>query len=212
MVELSLQEARQAVVRERVLAGVAEVLAAGHDLTFARVAGAAGVPERTVYRHFPTRQDLLTAVVEWVNQRTGAQRATTGDEAAELVRRVFPTFDQMAPVIRELLTAAEGLPARLADNDERRRAALAVVRHDAEGLDPATARRVAAVIQLLTSAAAWQTLRDFWEMDGTEAAEAVAVAIDLLLAGARTHTNERSAMADARVTGAEASPQKEGPR
>ena len=38
---------------------------------------------------------------------------------------------------------------------------------------------------MLTSAAAWQTLRDYWDMDGAEAAETVAVALSMLLEGAR---------------------------
>ena len=68
------------------------------------------------------------------------------------------------------------------------------------------------MIQLLTSAAAWQTLRDFWEMDGNEAAEAVAVAIDLLLAGARTHTTGRSTTAKARrLPARRRHPRREGP-
>jgi AcrR family transcriptional regulator len=187
MPSVSLREARAAVVRDRVLAGVADVLAAGDDLTFARVAEAADVPERTVYRHFPTRQALLGAVVDWVNDRIGqdVQRPRTSDEAGELVRRAFPVFDEVAPVVRELLAATEGLPARLADNEQRRRAALDLVRHDLAGVDSTTARRLAAVVQLLTSAAAWQTMRDYWDFDGAEAAEASALAIVLLLSGAK---------------------------
>jgi len=186
MTAVSLQEARAALVRDRVLEGVAEVLAAGDDLTFARVAVAAGVPERTVYRHFPTRQALLMAVYGWVNQRggDGLERPTTASEAGELVRRAFPTFDEVAPVVRELLVAREGLPARLADNDRRQRAALDLVRHHVRKADPTTARRLAAVVQLLTSAAAWQSMRDYWQFDGAEAAEASALAIDLLLSAA----------------------------
>jgi len=172
-------------VRDRVLDGVAELLAHGQDLTYAKVAAAADVPERTVYRYFPTRQDLMTAVVAWVNERTGKPRGTTRDEAIELVRQLFPSFDEVAPVVREVLMSPEGLAARLDDNDERRAAALAVVDDEAGGLDEATARRVAAVVQLLTSAAAWQALRDYWDMDGAESAETVAVGLTMLLAGAR---------------------------
>jgi len=189
----SLQEARAAVVRDRVLAGVAELLAEGRDLTYANVAAASAVAERTVYRHFPTRQDLMTAVVEWVNQRAGTQRATTGLGAAEVVRHQFTTFDEVAPVVRALLLAPEGLAARLHDNDDRRVAALAVVDHDAPGLDARTRRRVAAAVQMLTSAAAWQTLRDYWDMDGAEAAETVAVALSMLLEGSRQEAEGRSA-------------------
>jgi AcrR family transcriptional regulator len=193
MTSVSLQDARAAVVRERVLEGVAELLAAGDDLTFAKVARVAGVPERTVYRHFPTRQDLLTAVFHWANERIGfgAEPPADGATAAALVRRAFPAFDEMAPIIHELLIAPEGLPARLSDNERRRRSALEVVRHDAPGLDRTSARRVAAIVQLLTSAATWQTLRDYWDMDGAEAAETSALAIALVLDGAKGRAEAR---------------------
>jgi hypothetical protein len=37
----------------------------------------------------------------------------------------------------------------------------------------------------MTTAGTWQTLRDYWGMDGEEAAETAALAIDLLVRGAR---------------------------
>jgi AcrR family transcriptional regulator len=187
MSSVSLQEARSAVVRDRVLEGVAEVLTAGEDLTFARVAKAAGVPERTVYRHFPTREALLTAVFGWANRRIGFDGSAPADAegVAALVRSVFARFDEIAPIVRELLMAPEGLPARLSDNERRRRAAREVVEREAPGLDETSARRVAAIVQVLTSAATWQTLRDYWDMDGTEAGEAAALAVELLFDGAR---------------------------
>lgn len=193
MSAMSLQEARLALVRDRVIDGVAEVLASGDDLTFAKVAVAAGVPERTIYRHFPTRQALLTAVLDWVNRRAAPEqvRPTTATEAGELVRHAFPVFDEVAPVMRELLTAREGLPARLADNEQRQRAALDLVHHHVPTADATTAHRLAAIVQLLTSAAAWQTMRDYWEFDGAEAAEASAMAIDLLLAAAAARAEPR---------------------
>ena len=183
----SLRDARTEVVRERVLAGVAELLTAGDDLTFAKVAKAAGVPERTVYRHFATREALLAAVFEWANRRIGfaGDLPTDGAGVVALIRRVFPGFDEISPVVRELLIAPEGLLARLAHTGERRQAAEAVVAHEAPGLDPPSARQVAAAVQLLTTAATWNTLRDYWDMDGAEAAETAALAVELLLDGAR---------------------------
>jgi AcrR family transcriptional regulator len=184
----SMQEARAAVVRERVLGGAAAVLAAGDDLTFAKVARAAEVPERTLYRHFPTREALLAGVFAWANQRIGfdGELPRDRDDVVALVRRVFPGFDEVAPVIRELLIAPEGRLARLSRKDERQQGALALVDAEAPGLDPADRRRVAATLQLLTAAATWQTLRDYWDMDGNEAAETAALALDLLLDGARS--------------------------
>jgi AcrR family transcriptional regulator len=190
----SLQQARSALVEERVLAGVQSVLAAGDDLTFARVANAAGVPERTLYRHFPTREALLTAVFDWANRHVGFSGELPGDRktATDLVRRVFPGFDRIAPVMRELLLTPEGLLARLSRIDERRKAALGLVRREAPGLGRAQTRRVAATVQMLTSAATWQTLRDYWDMDGSESAETAALAIELVLEAARARATRHA--------------------
>ena len=189
----TLQEARVALVRERVLEGVAQVLAGGDELTFARVAKAADVPERTVYRHFPTREALLAAVFDWANAHVGfeGERPVRRDEVVALIERLFPGFDEIAPVIHELLVAPEGRTARLAHNDERRRSAETLVRNEVPGLDRRSARQVAAALQLLTSASAWQTLRDVWEMDGGEAADAATMAIDLIIDGARGRAEAR---------------------
>ena len=175
------------------LEGIAALLAEGEDLTFAKVAKAADVPERTVYRHFPTREALLTAVLEWANRRLGftGDRPVDAAGLVELVRQAFTGFDDIAPIVRELLVAPEGRLARLSDNERRRESAVAVVRHEAPGLDRTTTRRVAATVQLLSSAATWQTLRDYWEMDGPEAAETAALAIELVLEAASTRAATR---------------------
>lgn len=187
MTTATLPEAKAELVRERVMQGAADVLDAGEPLTFARVAAASGVAERTVYRHFADREALLVALYRWVNERASIDgRAEDGEAAADLVRRTFPAFDEHAAVVRELLQAPEGLTARLADNERRQAAARALVAAEAPGIPRRTARRVAAVVQLLSSATAWQALRDYWEMDGPEAAEAAALAIELLLSGARS--------------------------
>ena len=190
MKTVSLSDERVELVRRRVLEGVAEVLGRGEALTFSAVAGAAGVPERTIYRHFPTREVLLAAVFVWVNQRLGLDGERPSDAAglARQVRQMFPGLDSMAPVVRELLMTPEGQLARLAANPERKRAALAIVQHEAPGLERASARRLAAVLQLLTAASTWQALRDYWDMDGGEAAEASVLAVELLLEGARARS------------------------
>ena len=144
------------------------------------------MPERTVYRHFPNRDALMAAVFAWANERVGFGGAgpTTADEMTAMVRQVFPGFDTIEPVVDELLSTPEGRRARLASLDERRASAEAVVADAAPNLRPAERRQVAAVIQVLGTAAVWQALRDFWDWDGETSAAAVATTIDLLLAGA----------------------------
>jgi AcrR family transcriptional regulator len=179
----SVQEAKAAVVRQRVLDGVAELIAAGDDITFAKAAAAAGVPERTVYRHFTTRDGLVAALYEDTNRRIGfdGRLPTTRDEMTAMVAQVFPGFDAVAPVVAELLASPEGRRARLRDLDARRAAALAVVTSARPDLDGDATRQLAAIVQVLGTAAVWQALRDFWDLDGAAAAAAVTTAIDHML-------------------------------
>lgn len=184
---VTLTDARQELVKQRILEGACALLSRGEGWTFAGVAKAAAVPERTIYRYFPTREDLLHGIFELANQRIGFQGElpTSALQLTQLVRRCFPGFDAFAPVVHELLIAPEGRLARLRHKAARKRASLALVRAEAPGLDAASATRVAAVLQLLGQAATWQALRDYWDMDGAEAAEASALAIELILLGAR---------------------------
>lgn len=185
-----LRQARADVVRDRVVGAVPALLAEGRPLTFKEVAHQAGVPERTVYRHFPTRTALLEAVFAWTNEQIGIDgpRPTDREGLARNVREAFRGFDALAPVVRQMLVEPDGLTARLADVDARRRSAVALVDHEAPGLDEATRDRVAAALQVLTVAATWQSLHDYWDLDGTEAAEAAVLAIELLLDGARARS------------------------
>jgi AcrR family transcriptional regulator len=179
----SVRETRAEAVRRRVLDGASDLLAAGDELTFAKVAVAADVPERTVYRHFPTRDDLMAGLFTHTNRHIGfaGEPPKTSADMAAMVRRVFPGFDTVAPIVDELLRTPEGRRARLAGLDERRAAAIAVVREARPDLDATVTGRLAAVVQVLGTAAMWQALRDFWDMDGDEAAAAVTTAIDRLL-------------------------------
>lgn len=193
MTSVSLSEARTELVRSRILEGMAAVLRRGDAPTFANVAATAGVPERTLYRHFPTREALLSALFEWANRRLGFHGELPGSEegVVALVRHAFPGFDALAPVVEELLVAPEGRRARLSNKAARQRAALSATRNASAELDRTAARRVAAVVQLLTTAAAWQTFRDYWDMSGEEAAEAAALGVSLVLEGARARGKRR---------------------
>jgi AcrR family transcriptional regulator len=183
----SLREAKADLVRTRVVEAVVALLDSGRSLTFKDVAAEAGVPERTVYRYFPTRAALLAAVFDWTNEQIGHEgpRPTTQAGLVALVRKAFRGFDDRASVVRQMLIEPEGRTARLADVAERRRAAIEVVRREAPGLNRVTRDRVAAAVQILTVAATWQNLRDYWDLDGAEAAEISALAIELLLEAAR---------------------------
>ncbi|SNR72562.1 TetR/AcrR family transcriptional regulator [Actinomadura mexicana] len=69
--------------RERILAAAEEVFAAGPDASTEEVARRAGVAIGTVFRHFPTKADLLRALMKRLLQQVT-------DDAAELIANGNP--------------------------------------------------------------------------------------------------------------------------
>ncbi|PWR20071.1 TetR/AcrR family transcriptional regulator [Zavarzinia compransoris] len=180
-----LRRRQQAATRDAILeaAGLLVEERGLDALSFAAVAERAGVQERTVYRHFPTRGELLAAFWTWVNDQAGI--AGFPDSEAALRRlppAVFARFDERAGMMRALVFSEAGRQFRLAVNGERQAAYRTILAERLKDLDPAAATRICAVVQLLYSATAWATLRDCWPLDGKAAGETVAWAIDRLLA------------------------------
>jgi AcrR family transcriptional regulator len=83
----SVLDAQAELVRSQVLEGVAQLLSEGEELTFASVATAAGVSERTVYRHFANRDALMAAVYSWTNERIGFRHPRTAPARTGLRRQ-----------------------------------------------------------------------------------------------------------------------------
>jgi TetR/AcrR family transcriptional regulator, mexCD-oprJ operon repressor len=57
--------------RQRILAAAARVLAGGESSSMAQIAAAAGIARGTLYRYFPTRDSLLSALEVAANEEAG---------------------------------------------------------------------------------------------------------------------------------------------
>jgi glycosyltransferase involved in cell wall biosynthesis len=70
----NLRDRQKAETRDLILAAVARKLESGplEDLSFAAIAAEANVGERTVYRHFPTKEALLGAFWAWLQAQAMA--------------------------------------------------------------------------------------------------------------------------------------------
>jgi AcrR family transcriptional regulator len=166
------------------------LIRAERELTFGAVAKAARVQERTVYRHFATKNHLEAAVWTWIveNLTQAEFSPASEDELINAMRRSFAGFDAGASLIEAMLHSHQGVAIRRAQQAARRAMFERCARQAVPGADAEMRARLAPALQLLYSATAWDQLRAYWDMDAEAAADTVETAIRLLLAGARQQT------------------------
>ena len=178
--EKQLQETREAI-----LTALHDLMAdaeAPDDIPVEAIAERAGIQRRTVFRHFPTKADLLAAFWPWLNARIGTSPAPdTLREVVEGPRRAFPRFDANEGAIRAALHSRTGREMRLGTVADRRRHFAAALAWTTRSLPPAEAARIEALAHLLYSASAWEALKDYGGLTGAEAGEAASWALEVIL-------------------------------
>jgi AcrR family transcriptional regulator len=180
----SIRQAYKDMTRYRVLDAAIALMAEDREaaLTVAAVAARAGVTERTIYRHFRTRDALVEAVWPRMQARVRSQGfPRTARALVATPLRLFPNFDRDEALVRASVHSESGREVRLRANGERQAAMLACVDDALPGLDEGARRRRAAVVQLIDSAYGWAVLKDFWDLDGEQAGQAASEAIAVLL-------------------------------
>lgn len=179
-----LRERQKADTRDLILQAVKRLLRDRGlaDLSLASVAAEAGITERTVYRHFATREQLLEATWAAVNDRLGMREfPRTAMELVDRPRQVFPAFDEQGEIVRAMLASPQGRELRLRVNRDRQAAIRAAVRDARPGLREPAFTRLCAAVQLLYSASGWATMTDYWDISSEEAGKAASEAIAMLL-------------------------------
>lgn len=183
----SLRDRHRAATIDIILSAVGQCLSDTvlSDLTFAQVALHAQMGERTIYRHFPTKEALLNAW--WVRHKEEIGQPEfpdTPDAIIAFPRRAFPLMDEQAQIMRGAVLSPQGRAMTLAQNQARQDAMLAIVAQAAPSLSSHDRIALAAVLQLLQSATAWLTMRDYWALSGQQSGAAASQAIKTLLAAA----------------------------
>ena len=177
---------------ERILGAAAEqLLEEGiEELSLPRAAKRARVSVPTVYRHFPTQEVLMRELTEWIDGRLKLSEVPENiNEFMAWVPRLLAHWDENEALIRaRLLSRAHRQVHR--DIGHRRNEAIEKAMEDVTAhLDPLDARRACALVRLLVSGAAWEMMRDSWDLTGEEAGEALAWAISVLVAELRRDPN-----------------------
>jgi AcrR family transcriptional regulator len=173
-----LRDEQAAATRERLLEAAHRLL--GHirpvDLSYARIAEEAGVSVRTLYRHFPTSDDLFLALSDRLLERVGA--AAAPPDVATALEGVRHTFEMMQadPALFRVFFA---VPTR-----SRTGGGAMVERLLAPyltGLSADGRRAVCALIDLMVCPYAWDVLHANWGADADLAFRATAAGIRAVL-------------------------------
>ena len=181
----TLREQHAELTRELILRALAELLQnerAG-EFSMADVARKAGVSLRTVYRHFPTREDLLAAATDWIDARIFGDVPfdETVEDLPKLFRYACEQWKQYPRLARAMALSQAGQSSR-ADRRVERLArihrALAEVTNE---LPEEEKRKAVAVLAYLENVLAWVTMRDAIGLESGEVEEAIDWAMRTLI-------------------------------
>jgi AcrR family transcriptional regulator len=193
--ESPLREEQREATRKRILdaAGALMEDRGLQQFSYAALAEQAGVTERTVYRHFPSKDTLFQGLWEWYAERTrfGAIAQSEKDLLAQPLR-TFPAFEENEQLCRALWLSPQGRDFRLGNVEDRKAGIKAAIAEATRGLPPREAKWIAAIAHLLVSGNALWTMKDYWGLSGEEAGKASAMALGMLLNAARERVLQSS--------------------
>jgi AcrR family transcriptional regulator len=175
--------------RLRIIEAVGRVLARGvTELSVPAVAEEAAVSVATVYRHFPSKADLVAALREHMFDRVEASPADFAsgrfgslDEVLDQLPKVAVRFSQAEPVVQTAFTSGLMDEYRREHRAERLEPIELALRRERPDLKPDDLRRLRDVIAVLASSPGVRAFEVLAGTSGEEAGATIAWAIRRLL-------------------------------
>ncbi len=175
--------------RERILDAAVRVMSRGiTSLSVPGVAKEAGVSVPTVYRHFATKADLLSAVYPHVARRAGLDRMPDPrnlDELRDGIRAVFDRVDALDDLARAAMASPASSEVRQATMPGR----VARLSRLADSIAPQLARgdrdRITRLLAVLTASSSLRMLRDHLGRSVDQAADDIDWTIRAAIAASR---------------------------
>lgn len=204
-----LRDEHRELTRRKVLAAVLDLVADGSldELSVPAVSRRSGVSVATIYRHFPSRDELLSAAAAepWRRAKERSDGAgpgpapapAAGDGFAAFHRTMWREFAGHLPLLRHQLSSEAGRELRRIRLPEGRRQLAAYV--ERFGVDPASAagERLIALLLLVTGSVGLIELHDRQRMAVDDAIDAswwaVHALIDATIAATQPSTGEGTA-------------------
>lgn len=188
--ESPLRERQARQTRHQILDALTELLGdrSPDEVTTKELAEAAGVSERTVYRHFPDRAALVNALVERFDAASGgtdpgfpASFEGVKAWAVELMRLL-----EAQPAVAQAEALLNADPRRYTDSTREHTQQLnAMVEATLPDLHGDQQAAVTAVLRVLLSAQTWLRLREEFGLGGDRSGPIVAWAIEAIVQAAR---------------------------
>lgn len=166
-----------------ILAAYAELIEelGSDDVSYRVIARRAGIAERTVFRNYPTRVDLLLATAAWIEATMFAREESTSIFDVPLaIRDAMRRYDErpeLAHVVAE--TAMRGVSG--ASPSPGRAQLERLLDAEVPSLDPAERRAVVTALAHLDSVGTWVTFRREFGMDQRDIADAAGWAAEAVL-------------------------------
>ncbi|HEX9258734.1 MAG TPA: helix-turn-helix domain-containing protein [Acidimicrobiales bacterium] len=182
--ESPLRERQAQQTRELILDSLTELLQDHRvdEISTRELASAAGVSERTVYRHFPDRDALVAGLGSRINQ-LGPDPAMAVNSIDDLKAAVVEFMAVMEA--NRVLARADALfnadPRRFAEPTKANSARFHQVVVDARPeLDERVQLRLSAALRCMFSAQGWLRMREEYDIPGDESGPMVAWVIDAI--------------------------------
>jgi AcrR family transcriptional regulator len=151
------------------------------------VADRAAVSVRTVYRAFPTKDDLVAGVLAAINAGFEKAAGSPPTTAAELRRSIGPAVRavyELEPLYRALFATPAGRESHRRSAGARRAAVEAAFADDLGGCSAEQVRVITGLMYLVTSSSGVLFLKDYIGLDADQASAAVSWAVAALTAAA----------------------------
>jgi TetR/AcrR family transcriptional regulator, cholesterol catabolism regulator len=188
---MSLRDEQRALTRQKVLAAVLELVGEGSldELSVPAVSQRSGVSLATIYRYFPTRDELLAAAAEEPSRQALTRqpaRRPDDDDLATFQRAMWHEFAGNLPLLRHQIASTAGREMRTARLDRSRE--LLADHLARQGLDPhmAEGQRLISLLLLVNGSLALVELHDRQGLDVDEALDRSLWATRALIDASRT--------------------------
>jgi AcrR family transcriptional regulator len=181
---IGVRASNKEAVRTRITDALIALLTEGRlDVSHDLVAERSGVPRRTVYRYYPDRDALLTAVWSRIQALAGHNVVVPDTEGALLdtLHDIYTGFDKIAPLVTLVRSTPQGRAIRLAGNGRRVEGYTAAASDAVKALPPEDQKLATAMLQVLHTTP-WLEMRDHWGLSGEQIARTTGWAIRTLLA------------------------------